>query len=218
MQKKTGFTLAEVMVTLAVIGVVATLTIPGLIQSYQKLEYVTRLQKNYKMLNEVVSMIQVENDGTLIGFANNNNEVKDAFLKYLRYMDNCDLGSCLGNLWHDNTTSKNLDGSYISAWSEDPVIKFHDSSAWYFRFFSPTCSGIYHGNINNVCFGLTMDVNGIEKDPNTRGRDIFEFFITRDKVHPLGSGGDTTVGSCNTSSNGWGCTGRVIIDGWKMDY
>ena len=49
---KKGFTLAEVLITLGVIGVVAALTLPGIMQSYQKKVYVAQLQR---VFNEVAN-------------------------------------------------------------------------------------------------------------------------------------------------------------------
>ena len=46
-----AFTLAEVLITLAIIGIVAALTIPTLISNYQKTQYVTQLQKFYSTFN-----------------------------------------------------------------------------------------------------------------------------------------------------------------------
>ena len=46
----TAFTLAEVLVTLGIIGVVSAMTVPTLMQNYQRQSYVTQLHKVY---NEV---------------------------------------------------------------------------------------------------------------------------------------------------------------------
>lgn len=48
---KKAFTLAEVLITLGIIGVVAAITIPGLITKYQKLATVVKLKKVYSQLN-----------------------------------------------------------------------------------------------------------------------------------------------------------------------
>lgn len=40
-----GFTLAEVLVTLGIIGVVSAMTVPTLMQNYQRQSYVTQLHK-----------------------------------------------------------------------------------------------------------------------------------------------------------------------------
>ena len=51
--RKIAFTLAEVLITLGIIGVVAALTLPTLISNYKKQTYVTGLQKAYSVLNNM---------------------------------------------------------------------------------------------------------------------------------------------------------------------
>ena len=58
--RKIAFTLAEVLITLAVIGVVAALTIPNLIQSYKKTVVETRLAKFYNVMNNAIRMAEVD--------------------------------------------------------------------------------------------------------------------------------------------------------------
>jgi prepilin-type N-terminal cleavage/methylation domain-containing protein len=55
MQKK-GFTLSEVLITLAVIGTVAALTIPAVVSNYQKHQTVTRLKKTYSALANTTNL------------------------------------------------------------------------------------------------------------------------------------------------------------------
>ena len=50
-KKFKAFTLAEVLITLGIIGVVAALTLPTLIQNHQKQVYVTQLKKAYSTIN-----------------------------------------------------------------------------------------------------------------------------------------------------------------------
>ena len=58
---KRGFTLAEVLITLGVIGVVAAVTMPTLIQNYKKHVVETKLSKFYTTVNQAVAMSTVEN-------------------------------------------------------------------------------------------------------------------------------------------------------------
>ena len=57
-----AFTLAEVLVTLGIIGVVAVLTVPNVISSYQKKVYVTQLQKGYSQLQQVFDLAMADNE------------------------------------------------------------------------------------------------------------------------------------------------------------
>lgn len=56
MTKKLGFTLAEVLITLGIIGVIAALTIPTLMNQTGQAEYKTALKKAVSALNQAVRM------------------------------------------------------------------------------------------------------------------------------------------------------------------
>ena len=55
-----GFTLAEVLVTLGIIGVVSAMTVPTLMQNYQKKSYVTQLHKFYNELTQALPQYQAD--------------------------------------------------------------------------------------------------------------------------------------------------------------
>lgn len=56
-----AFTLAEVLITLAIIGVVAALTIPNLVQNYKKAVVGTKLAKFYSMINQAIARSEIDN-------------------------------------------------------------------------------------------------------------------------------------------------------------
>ena len=55
-----AFTLAEVLITLAIIGIVAAMTLPALIEKHQKRVVLTRLKKFYTGINQAVRMAEAE--------------------------------------------------------------------------------------------------------------------------------------------------------------
>lgn len=59
---KRAFTLAEVLITLGIIGVVAAITLPSVIANYQKEETVAKLKKTYSVVNQAILQSIVEND------------------------------------------------------------------------------------------------------------------------------------------------------------
>ena len=56
-----GFTLAEVLITLGIIGIVAAITMPTLIANYQKQATINKIKKFYKNMNQVLAQAQVDN-------------------------------------------------------------------------------------------------------------------------------------------------------------
>ena len=58
--QRTGFTLAEVLITLGTIGVVAAMTLPALIQKNNNKVVETRLKKFYSSINQAIMMAEVD--------------------------------------------------------------------------------------------------------------------------------------------------------------
>lgn len=57
--KNLAFTLAEVLITLGIIGVVAAMTLPVLIQNYKRHEVETKLQKFYSLMNQAAKQSEL---------------------------------------------------------------------------------------------------------------------------------------------------------------
>lgn len=62
---KKAFTLAEVLITLGIIGVVAALTIPTLVNNYRKKQFETGLKKEYSVLLQALDMYKQDNETPL---------------------------------------------------------------------------------------------------------------------------------------------------------
>ncbi|MFQ8625632.1 MAG: prepilin-type N-terminal cleavage/methylation domain-containing protein [Candidatus Gastranaerophilaceae bacterium] len=56
-----GFTLAEVLITLGIIGIVAAMTMPALIANSKKTEYSSKLKKFYSVMNQAILMSEQDN-------------------------------------------------------------------------------------------------------------------------------------------------------------
>ena len=64
LKAKEAFTLAEVLITLGIIGIVASLTLPTIIEQHQKLETVTKIKKAYSTLSQAIERAKVDNGDT----------------------------------------------------------------------------------------------------------------------------------------------------------
>lgn len=60
MEKIKAFTMAEVLITLGIIGIVACMTMPGVIKNYQKKVTVECLKQTYSMLQQAVMLSEVK--------------------------------------------------------------------------------------------------------------------------------------------------------------
>ena len=60
-KNKKGFTLAEVLITLTIIGVIAAITIPNLMQSYKKHQVEVGIKEAYSILSNAIKLSESEN-------------------------------------------------------------------------------------------------------------------------------------------------------------
>lgn len=232
--KKTGFTLAEVLITLGVIGVVAAMTIPTLINNYQKTEYATKLKKSYSLSSQVLQQLSADMGCTgdlactgLFGVDSNNNTLGSEFVKYFNVAKDCKTAP---GCWADRIIA-HYDGSvpaqYVSVdiYGSYNFITQDGVSFSISKFDSGNCSSYNGGKLNKTCGSLIIDVNGL-KGPNFSGRDVFRYSIANDKgplLSPLGGVDSISTwksAGCGFAgeTNGEYCAGRIMEEGWQMNY
>ena len=235
-----GFTLAEVLITLGIIGVVAAITIPTLISNYQKTQYVAQLKKVYAQVNQVLIQMASDNGctGNLACLNFTNQDFGDELVKYIKVSKNCQQTANLGCF--SSAVSSNYDGS-SSRVSEDNdswykfigvdgvAYKTNSTSA------SRTANNWAHFGrgtvqpLTQACNYIEVDINGPVKGPNNRGRDIFHFWVSNGKgpaLYPTGGYYDGAFGwwsdsnGCRTGTHddGLSCVGRVVEESWQMNY
>ncbi len=229
---KRGFTLAEILITLAIIGVVAALTIPAVVQNYQKTQTVTQLKKAYTSLNQAMAKAVVDysnmtdwdktddTDTTRRAF------VRKYFIPYLKVSKDCtegDNSKCWGK--SGQYGSLNLDGGNYGQ-ALYPLI-LNDGTALSFSFSAENIISVY------------VDLNGA-KLPNRVGKDVFKLYLEKGKnrISFWGNGiyytGFTRYNFMNSTQgsgyrckkdtgdpySGGFCGALIQIDGWEIkdDY
>lgn len=227
---KNAFTLAEVLITLAIIGVVAALIIPTLISNISKDQYLNSLKKFYSIANQALLQTALD-EGTpgKIGANDTNTLINDIAANFKKIKDcgTSTTGSCFPvyNTYYDGN------GSNVNQ-NTAPGYKFimPDGMSVFLNITSADCSTIHNADsnspMNKYCGSLRVDVNGL-KPPNRAGRDVFIFHITSNKMPLLYPDGGkefasnywNTGGYCQSSNaDGRFCTGRIIEENWQMNY
>ena len=203
-KRYTGFTLAEVLITLSIIGVVAALTIPGLVRNFQEAQWKATAKKTYSELVQATKLLSIENGGNFISaFKIDGTSNSSTFRnKYCTSLKCLIKGIAGGECWHTSTTFYRLDGDAIGyGWG--PCAILSDGTFITFYFNSDDCTTNEGGGIY-VCGRITFDVNGF-KGPNVCGRDIFNAYVTKNGLIP---GGVNTSDNCTTQ--GLGCMVKVL--------
>ena len=90
--KNRAFTLAEVLITIGIIGVVAAMTLPSLINNSQKKELEAGLKKNYSVIQQALMMYQAQNGEKLQGNVLAKHELKPIIIKYFDVLIDCGYG------------------------------------------------------------------------------------------------------------------------------
>ena len=153
---KKGFTLEEVLITLGIIGIVAAMTMPALIQKHKKQEASARLKKFYSMMSQAVMQSEIDN-GKI-----------DTWDKTPLEYDENKVG--LPNSDDTSVFFKKYLAQYIKYLSAD---KIEDGSG---RFRVTLRDGSVMYLINGSCTDIAYDVNG-DRQPNITGIDEFYFLI-----------------------------------------
>ena len=219
--RKVAFTLAEVLITLGIIGVVAALTLPALINKTNKKELEVALKKTYSELNQA-SMMFYNNEG--VSFPEQSlrsySSSVDTFMKYFqggqKYLDanHANKNEIPGYTIYSPNKKENysrlvcdVSGYYI------------DNIGRIFSFNDKVESGSENGP------AICVDING-QKKPNRYGYDVFVFLFTVDgRIIPMGQEHKNNPANTNLTHNGFvsgeeycNYTGDTVSAGYACAY
>lgn len=221
---KKAFTLAEVLVTLGIIGVVAALTLPALINSTQNRELQSQLQVAYSELQQGLSRMNADkgytvNESYYPNSGSFYNDYKNYFVKiydcgFLKPNEELCMSRTNNhgdtNSGYNDTVYKTFNGNTLG------TVLFDDG-----QFILSNGMLVIIQNNGTQEILLTVDINGKKKKPNRLGQDLFTFqLMNNGKLIPMGANG-TKYGTCTKSStsdiNGIRCTYRALTDKtfWK---
>ncbi len=165
---KQAFTLAEVLITLGIIGVVAALTIPTLISNHKKIETSSRLKKFYSSMEQAIRLSEIDNGESTewikastqkdengnADFEANGKVSKEFFMTYLApYFKYTKIVDGVNEIDKDGNKTGN---------GTQTTVYLADGSYFFFN--------------NGSCMDIIFDSNG-NKLPNTWAKDQFTFYM-----------------------------------------
>lgn len=226
--RKNAFTLAEVLVTLTIIGVVAAMTIPALMNNYQRDVYVTSLHKVYNELDQALQRRMTDstaNDLTQAGLTSQN-AVNTWVESSFKFTQKCqeNITPCMDS----RTNYKKLEsqdlGNTLNANNNAPFYLLDNGAA----------IRITYDYDPDKVLNILVDINGPEK-PNILGRDLFymaaynngdlddwDSRTTQSHSSPLANSQRNWLfrNICKSTANRMpqGCFGQILNDNWQMKY
>lgn len=208
--KRFAFTLSEVMVTLAIIGVVSALTVPTLMNNYQRKGYVTQIRKATFELSQAADLaITDEGKRTLRATSLTSNP--SSFLrKYFRVNLYC--GGPTSGAACFASSYGTVSGGNVTVSCSGGVV----TTAGY-SICMTTASG------GEKVADVVVDVNATN-GPNIAGRDLFfldlydDASVDEDVSPTQKKNGTISRGTSNCTSTGEGCYSKLIEDNWEMTY
>ena len=195
--QKFGFTLAEGLITLGIIGVVAAITIPNIVAKYQHKALESQFKKSFSVISQVILIAK-------------NSLGVDKFGNYCAKF-NLESGKyelapeCYSNLYNNyikiNSTPDNFDYSTtarymkrtdtIKTYNNKQIFSINSVSSAFgdtIHFVTAMPDGTYlNFQINEASLYIGVDINGGKK-PNILGHDIFVFKLNKqtDMITSLG--------------------------------
>ena len=201
---KNGFTLAEVLITLVIIGVIAALTIPTAINNTKEQELKSQFKKAYSTISQAINKTNM-NDfygyaQCYYGLDGGDNQVIECLDFYTALSKNLQVQKiCQGNAKADGCIPTYQSYSTNSSNEGYSESKINNNSIVYVLSDSQIII-LYMGGSRPLPLFL-VDING-HKGPNAGGKDIFSFrlykkpdnspFLASDNCFPTVSGGKTT--------------------------
>lgn len=197
--KHFGFTLAEVLIVLGLIGGVAALTVPTFVANAQRQQYGARLSATItEVENAFQSMLAAEDAGDLsettfvteLKKTKNSDNIAKTLIPYLNIETYADTANNLNSSY--NGYFKSIKTGSSAKFDSRIVVKLKNGAIVFFHYYVGTVLNeekvkAAGGSNNQRISGVVIDVNGISP-PNTWGRDTFRFILGNDGIlYPYGS-------------------------------
>ncbi len=205
-----AFTLAEVLITLGIIGIISAITIPTLIIKYQKMVTLNKLKKTYSILSQALMQSESYNGSSASWITSSASQYFHIYWEpYLKTSTICTIPKCG---YSSTTPWKYKNGQdYILDVSQPklrPSFYLADGTFVMFRFYN---TAKYNQNI-------FVDING-PQNPNTLGKDVFLFYVDQYKHRIIPGIWDNITKEeiiNNCKEHGSTCSALIMYEGWRI--
>lgn len=229
---KKAFTLAEILITLSIIGIVAAMTIPALNNNVTDKQFKEAFKKVYAELSLATQNIMYNNGGTMRDLctdvdangtcdsqANGSLDVITLYKSYIKYGKEC-TWAANQNCWSAGGSRHYLSGEVDNTVDNAYGLVLLSGATLLVGYRWSNCGFTQFGAQMTYCGWISVDTNGPAKKPNKWGKDLFEISIVERGLVPRGAGTtDSSEYLCETSTDhdnfGWGCAEKVIRN---IDY
>ena len=201
MLKKLAFSLTELIVTVAIIGVIASMTIPTMMTKINNARNTAVIKEDYAILQQVLRI--AHHDGIITNYTTPDDRIEtiklfeNHFLPHMRVMRKC-YGE--EDCWSDKVLK--LNGQIGDAYQDNKGCGLGSITFHMFNGSSICMDDLYGTTITNefgvessnyIDLAFYIDVNGSWRKPNTYGKDIFiVIFNNNEQGRMLPAGNDKT--------------------------
>ena len=222
---KRGFTLAEVLITLGIIGVIAAMTIPTLISKIGKRQLESQIKASYATIAQTMRSAGADGVDFDLQIVNNNDaSTKEWFQTYMApYLKTEKVCYNSSGCWHKKSEVRDLSGN-LPRWVGDAGIGYNIITFVIAKGSSFDIDGVeaseaksmFGINTDNQALVFYFDANG-DRKPNRIGKDIYIMGFTDKGLVPAGS--DKTRSEVEQNclkGNGYWCLSYIMQNGWQI--
>ena len=215
LKRKAAFTLAEVLITLGIIGIVASMTLPSLIQSYKERVTVTKVQKAYSVLNQAFKRISEEygEPQDWPGVEKQIASCGECSIAHLNLYSNFISGEkYIAPRVNQDKKIIGLNGGFFTFSDSRPSLITPDGTFYFSHLRQCGVYSLTTGNRSACTMGgdILYDIDGEQKGPNQLGKDVFSFVTAQTGVYPAGMVGSYNAGDCKLNGGGYSCAEYIL--------
>ena len=228
MKAKFGFTLAEILITLGIIGIVAAMTIPSLLGKINRTKTEAILKEDYSILQQVLKVAESK-DASLDSVPDDLPGIKNWFDMYLLpYMKTVQVCYNKEGCWNSTGTTNLKNGNIPYANGKIGIgfniitVRLLNGSTLCFDGFSKSdMKNLFGTDVDTTSFVIYIDTNG-DKKPNQIGKDTFILAWRNHALVPAGSDEANEDVDKNCSNNasgnnaGYWCLKKITNNNWKI--